>query len=134
MRDIVNRWQRCILRRRLCIFGIFCIAATASDCDGPPRTRATNAAIERGRAAVAQYGCDACHAIGSAANGRIVAAAPLDGIERRSYIAGVLPNSFDNLVRWIRNPQRIKPRTAMPVLDVSDADARNIAAYLYSLR
>jgi cytochrome c1 len=58
---------------------------------------------------------------------------PLNGILQRTLIGGELPNSVANLVAWIRNPQAIEPRTAMPDLGVDDATARNIVAYLYSL-
>jgi cytochrome c1 len=53
---------------------------------------------------------------------------------RRTMIAGELPNSPDNLVRWIRNPKMIEPGTAMPALGLSDYDAHDVAAYLYSLQ
>jgi cytochrome c1 len=59
---------------------------------------------------------------------------PLQGLAERAYIAGVLPNTPDNLVRWIMDPQGVNPRTVMPNLGVAAADARAIASYLYTLR
>ena len=59
---------------------------------------------------------------------------PLDHFARRGFIAGQLPNTFDNLVRWIESPQSVEPGTAMPNLGVPEPLARNIAAYLYTLR
>jgi cytochrome c1 len=59
---------------------------------------------------------------------------PLDHFSRRGYIAGELPNSATNLDRWIENPQRIEPGTAMPYLGVSARDAQDITAYLYTLK
>jgi len=52
----------------------------------------------------------------------------------RVYVAGVLNNTPDNLVRWISDPKAIDERTAMPNVGVSESEARDIAAYLYSLR
>jgi hypothetical protein len=52
----------------------------------------------------------------------------------RIYIAGVLANTPANLIQWIEDPPGIDPRTAMPKLGVDEASARNIAAYLYTLR
>ncbi len=49
-------------------------------------------------------------------------------------IAGELPNTPDNLIRWIENPPSIEPGTAMPNLGLSDKQARDAAAYLYTLR
>lgn len=79
-------------------------------------------------------GCAGCHSIAGvpAAHGRTGPA--LDGIAERSFIAGVLPNTPRNLVAWIRDARGINPRTAMPSTFVSEADARDMAAYLYALR
>lgn len=55
----------------------------------------------------------------------------LDGLAQRSYLAGVLPNTPDNLVRWIGHSRDIDPDTAMPNTLVSEQDARDIAALLY---
>ena len=49
-------------------------------------------------------------------------------------IAGVLPNTPENLVHWLRSPQAVVPGNAMPDVGLSDAQARDIAAYLYAER
>jgi cytochrome c1 len=59
---------------------------------------------------------------------------PLDGIGGRVYIAGVLENSPDNMIRWIRDPRGVDPMTAMPPTGATERDARDIAAYLYTLQ
>jgi cytochrome c1 len=59
---------------------------------------------------------------------------PLSGLVYRDYIAGVLVNTPDNLMRWIRDPHGVDPMTAMPNTGVTASDARDIAGYLYSLR
>jgi len=56
----------------------------------------------------------------------------LTGYTTQSYVVGRLTNSPVNLVHWIENPQGIEPGSAMPNLGVTEADARDIAAYLYS--
>jgi cytochrome c1 len=45
-------------------------------------------------------------------------------------LAGRLPNGPENLERWLRGPQAVKPGSAMPDLGVTERDARDIAAYL----
>jgi len=60
-----------------------------------------------------------------------MAAPPLDRFYERSYIAGRLPNTWDNLTKWIENPQQIEPGNAMPNLGVTADEAHDIAAYLY---
>ena len=59
---------------------------------------------------------------------------PLEYFSRRAYIAGEVPNDPEFLIRWIEVPQAIEPGTVMPNLGVSEGQARNIAAYLYTLR
>jgi cytochrome c1 len=80
---------------------------------------------------IERHGCGACHSIPGirAANARV--GPPLSRFAERTYIAGSLPNSAEHLVLWIRHPRQLSPGTAMPELGVSEADARDIAAYLY---
>ena len=44
---------------------------------------------------------------------------PLTGIANRIYIAGVLPNNPDNMIRWIQHPKQVDDKTAMPELNVT---------------
>lgn len=94
----------------------------------PPRVDASTAQL-----ALRQYACVACHRIPGVTGSPTDVGPPLAGLARRSLIAGRLPNTPQNLVRWLQDPQGIKPGTAMPDLDVGDDDARVIAAYLAQL-
>ena len=94
----------------------------------------TGGDVEAGRVAVKTYGCDACHTIPGVVDARGLVGPPLMQIANRIYIAGVLTNTPDNLIEWIRNPPGVDPRTAMPNLGVDETAARDIAAYLYTLR
>ena len=58
----------------------------------------------------------------------------LTGLVRRVYVAGVIPNTPDNLVRFIVNPRSVDPMSAMPQTGITPDQARDVAAYLYSLR
>ena len=89
---------------------------------------------ERGMKLAAQYQCGACHAIPGVPAARGTAGPSLDKFSRRSYIAGRVPNLPDRLTAWIVNPPAMVPQTRMPAMGVSEADARHMAAYLYSLR
>lgn len=88
---------------------------------------------ERGRAAIAEYGCGSCHAIPGVRDAESYVAPPLERFAQRSFIAGRLANNGENLARWIEDPQAVDPETGMPDLGVSPADARAIAAYLLTL-
>lgn len=88
----------------------------------------------RGRELMAQYQCTACHAIPEVPGAAGNAGPPLDQFGRRSYIAGGIPNTPSSLVRWLDDPQALKPGTPMPDLGVSPDEARHMAAYLFTLR
>ncbi|WP_229518587.1 cytochrome c family protein [Massilia sp. PAMC28688] len=85
-----------------------------------------------GKRLVEQYQCTSCHAIPGAAGASSNVGPPLEGFGKRSYIAGRIPNLAPNLVQWLVNPPAMKPGTMMPNLGVSEAEARHMAAYLYS--
>lgn len=87
----------------------------------------------RGRVALTQYACNACHLIPGVTGSQVHVGPPLAGIASRGLLAGKLANTPEHLVRWIREPQAIDPETAMPALDVDERDARDIAAYLATL-
>lgn len=89
---------------------------------------------QRGLSHMADYGCGACHTIPGLRGADGTVGPPLTDFGLRSYIAGAVPNSPDNLIRWIMHPHEIEPGTAMPHLGVSQGEARDIAAYLYTLR
>jgi len=88
----------------------------------------------RGRQAITTYGCGACHVIPGVRAAAGMVGPPLTAFAGRAYIAGEAPNTARALVQWIMNPQSIEPGTAMPALGVTEAHARDIAAYLYTLR
>lgn len=88
----------------------------------------------QGKALMKSYGCGSCHVIPGIYTARGMVGPPLLYFSRRTMIAGELPNSPENLVRWIRNPLAIEPGTAMPDLGVSNDQAYDMAAYLYTLR
>lgn len=87
----------------------------------------------RGAAIVTQSSCGACHSIPGLQQADGMVGPPLDHFARRTMIAGLLPNTPPNLIRWVRSPQAVLPGNAMPDSNLSDAQARDVAAYLYTL-
>jgi cytochrome c len=79
-------------------------------------------------------GCGTCHTIPGVENARGMVGPSLEHFAQRSFIAGELPNTAQNLERWIVDPPSVEPNTAMPKLGVTPTEARDIAAYLYKLR
>lgn len=87
----------------------------------------------RGARAIPQYGCTTCHSIPGILGRPVKVGPTLRGVARRNYLGGVLPNTPENLVRWLLDPQAADPDSAMPGLGLAPADAADIAAYLYTL-
>ena len=58
---------------------------------------------------------------------------PLRAMGTRRLIAGRLANTPENMVQWLRQPQSIKPGTAMPDMGVTEGHTRDMAAYLATL-
>jgi cytochrome c1 len=88
----------------------------------------------RGQQALHQYACTACHIIPGVVGSSPHVGPTLDGIGSRRLIAGTLANTPDNLALWLLRTQHVKPGTAMPELGLAPQDARDIAAYLGTLR
>jgi len=94
---------------------------------------AGNGNPRQGRRLIVSYGCGSCHTIPGIYTARGVVGPPLYFFGRRTMIAGELPNTPENLVRWLRNPQAVEPKTAMPSVGLSEKQAQDIAAYLDTL-
>lgn len=99
-----------------------------------PEWTITGADAERGREAIARYGCGACHVVPGVRGARGRVGPQLADFSSQIYIAGQAANVPENLIVWLQNPEEISPGTAMPNLAVTEEDARDIAAYLYTLR
>jgi cytochrome c1 len=111
------------------------VAVAVAACSEEKTPRITAAGNpELGQRAIRRYGCGSCHTIPGVKGATALAAPPLIHFSKRQFIAGRLPNNEENLIRWVMNPQDVEPGTAMPTLGVSDQDARNIAAYLLSIK
>ncbi len=95
--------------------------------------RVADGNAHRGKVAIEHFGCGSCHAIPGIRSAIGVVGPSLAGIADRRIVAGVVPNTPDEMVRWIVMPQSMVPGNAMPNLGISDGEARDIAAYLYTL-
>ncbi len=89
---------------------------------------------ERGRRLLTAHACNTCHMIPGERAPAAHVGPPLTGFARRTNIGGSLPNKPETLVRFIMNAPSELPGTGMPDLEVSEPEARDIAALLYTLR
>jgi cytochrome c oxidase subunit II len=78
--------------------------------------------------------CINCHAVaGTTAKGRF--GPDLTHLKSRDTIAsGILANTAENLRRWIRDPNTIKPGCLMPAMGLSDPELDAVTAYMETLR
>ena len=81
-----------------------------------------------------QYACTTCHTIPGMVGAAAHVGPPLSGLGDRKFLGGRLPNSPENLVKWIRHPREVSPQSLMPDLGVTEQDARDMAAYLLTLK
>jgi len=109
-------------------------AAGAPQAPDPPSDGRSEGDAKRGKLAIEQYACVTCHRIPGVVGEHASVGPPLERMATRQFIAGVIANNPENMEKWLREPQKIHPRTAMPDLGVTERDARDIAAYLYTLR
>ena len=91
------------------------------------------ASAARGREVIARVGCGACHTIPGIGwpKGRLGPA--LHGFARGNLISGKLPNRPDILAAYVRDAPAVLPGTTMPAMPISEEEARDVAAYLYTL-
>ncbi len=129
------------MRRALVVASVAALAIALASCDNLSESRVRAAYIttgggnaRTGRDNIRKYGCYACHTIDGVPGARGLVGPPLDGIGNREFIAGELPNTPDNLMRWIQHPRQVEQHTVMPEMGVTEQDSRDIAAYLYTLR
>jgi cytochrome c len=95
---------------------------------------ATGGDPAHGVTAISRYGCGSCHTIPGVAGAHGQVGPPLSGIANRLYVAGMLQNTPDNLVHWVRHPRQVNEKTVMPELGLTQQEAVDVAAYLYSLK
>nr|WP_085985169.1 cytochrome C [Microvirga lotononidis] len=129
-------WSSAALTLLLLIAGgIYVGYRVKSDRDARARAIAlTGGDPDLGLRLAQRYGCVGCHIVPGipGAQGRV--GPTLQAYAARVYVGGVVPNSPDNLIRWIENPRSIDPQSAMPVTGISRDEARHVATYLYTLR
>jgi putative membrane protein len=116
--------------------GLLLMLLLAGCADGVPQAAAENLGgnPRHGAALINQYGCGACHTIPGIAGAGGLVGPPLTGIAQRVYLAGVLRNSPENMSAWLQDPQQFVPGNAMPRMGISPSDARDLTAFLYTLR
>jgi len=117
-----------------CIALSSCSEQPAAPPGDVPAKKETVGDANSGSRAIRELGCGTCHGIPGIRGANGVVGPPLDRMGRRIYIAGLLRNTPDNMMTWLRDPQSIVPGNAMPNMHLSEEQVRNITAYLLTLK
>ena len=111
-----------------------CQATPAAPTEAPV---ALGPEASEGKSLFVSRGCVACHRAPNVPEAQGTIGPNLRGVGNPSShpkIAAVTDNTPDNMVRWLMNPQAVKPGTAMPSIGLSEADARKLTAFLETLK
>ena len=118
--------------RRLLLRSALCSLLSLTACQGHETQQIGDA--DHGKQLIDKYGCAACHVIPQIEGPKGMVGPPLEHIASRQIIGGKLTNTPQNMMAWLQNPQMVDPNNSMPNLGVTPADARDITAYLESLK
>lgn len=119
----------------LVLFSASAVLLTGCDDAGvPPAHELVNGDSRAGKAAILEVSCGVCHAIPGVPGARGAVGPSLDGFAARSLIGGVAPNRPATLARWVRDAPSISPSTGMPPMPLSEEQANDVVAFLYTLR
>jgi cytochrome c len=117
--------------------GALVLIAVLCGCDQKSKRMAasmTGGDPDKGKSDMRQHGCSSCHTIPGVPGAKGLVGPPLSQMASRVYIGGVLKNTPDNMVRWLKDPPGVDPMTAMPNLHLSERDARDLASFIYTLK
>jgi cytochrome c1 len=124
--------------RVVAVLVVACVSAGAAGCHGETVEAAyvvqTGGNAGRGHDIIRDAGCSACHTVPGVRGANGLVGPPLLQFGRRGYIAGRVSNNPANLVRWLYDPRDIDPETVMPRIGLSQQQAQDVAAYLYTLK
>jgi len=121
-------------QQQIVFMAVVTVAVALAGCRDtyPVSAAATRGSVETGREKIRQYGCWTCHTIPGIAGANGTIGPPLDGLANRFYVGGH-PNSPGQLAQFIRDPKSVREMSPMPNVGVSEKDAADIVAFLYTL-
>jgi cytochrome c oxidase subunit II len=91
-------------------------------------------AVAAGGALFITKACFACHAVrGTIAQG-VVGPDLTHLMSRETIASGAVPNTPDNLRKWVHDPAAFKPGSLMPTSELTDHELDQVVGYLLTLR
>lgn len=120
-------------RHVILLLGVLLAALTGCQSEASSEEEIDIGDPERGQELISEFGCGSCHTIAGVDGAHGRAAPPLVDWTDRGFVAGSAANEPENVAQFIQDPESVSPGSAMPNLDVSEEEARHIAAYLFTL-
>lgn len=112
-------------------FGIVLLLAACARKESSP---AVSGNPEHGKDLVTQYGCTSCHIVPGIDGPKGMVGPSLEHVASRQIIAGHVTNTAPAMSAYLQNPQSADPQNVMPNLGLKPDEARDITAYLYTLK
>jgi cytochrome c len=120
--------------KRLPFLLVLLLGACSQEAPAPAAPKPIGDA-DRGRQLAGQYGCNVCHAIPGVDGPQGSLGPTLAGVASRPSISfGAVQNTPANLIQFIQNPASLNPQSSMPPIGLAETDAKDIAAYLLTLK
>ena len=113
------------------------LAACQNQAAPAPSGGAPTGAAATGKQLFVSKGCIACHRAPGVPEAQGTIGPNLRGEgdpTGHPQIAGAIPNTPENMVRWLLNPPAVKPGTAMPNLGLTQDEAQSLAAFVETLK
>jgi cytochrome c2 len=109
------------------------LASCSGSVDFAQGQKMTGGDPEAGKQAIVMHDCHSCHMIPGIEGEEHDKGPSLKQWASQKTIAKEWPNTPANLENWIRHSEQLRPGTTMKMMTINEKDARDIAAYLYSL-
>jgi cytochrome c len=130
------RWKR--KSKRVLGLLLLSLAACRSETVVPAPAAASAALAgdaKRGQQIAAQYSCNVCHIMPGVSGPQGSLGPSLVGLASRPAISNdTVQNTPENLARFIENPPALNPSSTMPAMGIPAQDARDLAAFVLTLK
>jgi cytochrome c oxidase subunit 2 len=99
-----------------------------------PQDQPTDSTLLYGQRIFMSSGCAVCHTIAGTQAQSTVGPGLTHFKSRNTIASGTLANNRVNLVKWVSNPQNVKPGARMPAFQFSDTQLNALISYLETLK
>jgi cytochrome c oxidase subunit 2 len=100
----------------------------------PKPPQSVDPLVQKGAQAFITSACIGCHRIGGTPAQGVIGPDLTYFGRRHTIAAGMMPNTPQNLAKWLKNPPAVKPGSLMPNLNLNDETVQALVAYLESMK